>query len=173
MLKIPYKSIYKNVIVMKKAFNILKPIFAYWLTVLIFFTLSFFEVFGVFGGDSPWLQSVIFFIVLFSILTILIGYFEKTKIAFGGLFLLELQLITSSLLQMFYFYPNKELNILDHIITYSNIIFGAFFTNHNIFNAVLSMVFPLVTITIGVGAAKILKNNNYHFECKTSEDDRK
>lgn len=140
---------------MKTTFNIFKPILAYWLTVFTHFILSFFEVFGVFGGDSPWLQGAIFFVILFSLLTILIGYFEKPKNILWGLFLLELQLIISSLLQLFYLHPNKEFTFFDSIIGYSNIIFGAFFTKHNIFNAVLTVLFPLITTAIGFGLAKI------------------
>lgn len=144
---------------MKKVFNILKPIFAYWITVIIFYVLSFFEVFGVFGGESPWIQSVIFFAVVFSISTILIGYFEKAKDVLCGLVILEIQLIVSSVLQILLLYPNKELNILDNIIVCSNMMFSAFFTEHNALNTVLSAIFPVVTTAVGIGIAKISKHN--------------
>lgn len=142
---------------MKNTFNILKPVLAYWITVLIHFILSFFEVFGVFGGDSPWLQGEIFFVVMFSVLTILTGYFEKQKNVLWGLLLLELQLVISSLLQVFYLHPNKELTVLDNIIVYSNIMYGAFFTNHNILNAAITVIFPVATTAISITATKYIK----------------
>lgn len=145
---------------MKKAFNILKPCLAYWLIFIIWYILSFFEVFGFSGGNALIAQEDIFLIVMFSISNILIGYFEKTKNVLWGMLLLELQLIIGTVTSMITYPHHEKETVFEFILSCGNIIYSAAHTSHSIIWAIFTIILPIPAAAIGIGLSKLNEQKN-------------
>lgn len=141
---------------MKYVLNNLKPIIVYWVSVLIFYIISFFDFLSL-------EKTCILLWITFLILNILMGFFNELKKIFVGIIIIELQFIICGVIYMS-FVAIKELpytpTLIDSIVAYGNLMLATM-NKPNILNALITMLLPLSTFA-GLGLRKLSKHNTTH-----------
>lgn len=133
--------------------NNAKPIIVYWLSVLIFYIISFFDFFS-------WKTTFIILWGTFLILNILMGFFNELKKIYVGMIIVELQFIICAAININTFITREvpfEPTVIENIAGYSNLMLGCF-DEPNIWKALITMLLPLSTL-LGVGLKKLIKHN--------------
>lgn len=129
--------------------NHLKPIIVYWLSVLTFYIVNFFDFFS-------WKNTCIILWGTFLIFNILMGFFNELKKIYVGISIIELQFVICGAVHMF-FVATKELPYtpiaLDYIASYGNFMLVCF-DEPNIWNVLITMLLPLSTL-LGVELKKL------------------
>lgn len=131
--------------------NNLKPIIVYWLSVLIFYIISFFDFLS-------WKNTCIILWGAFLILNILVGFFNELKKIYVGMIIVELQFIICGAINIFAagevpFTPT----VIENIAGYGNLMLVCF-DEPNIWKILVTILLPLSTL-IGVGLKKLIKHN--------------
>lgn len=123
--------------------NNLKPIIVYWLSVLIFYIINFFDFLS-------WKNTCIILWGTFLILNILMGFFNKLKKIYVGIIIVELQFIICGAINIF---ATREVpftpTAIENIAGYGNLMLACF-DEPNIGKALITMLLPLSTL-LGVG----------------------
>ena len=131
--------------------NNLKPIIVYWLSVLIFYIISFFDFLS-------WKNTCIILWGTFLILNILVGFFNELKKIYVGMIIVELQFIICGAINIF---AAREVpfttTVIENIAVYGNLMLSCF-DEPNIWKILVTILLPLSTL-IGVGLKKLIKHN--------------
>lgn len=131
--------------------NNLKPIIVYWLSVLIFYIISFFDFLS-------WKNTCIILWGTFLILNILVGFFNELKKIYVGMIIVELQFIICGAINIF---TAREVpftpTVIENIAGYGNLMLTCF-DEPNIWKILVTILLPLSTL-IGVGLKKLIKHN--------------
>ncbi len=131
--------------------NNLKPIIVYWLSVLIFYTMSFFDFLS-------WKNTCIILWGTFLILNMLVGFFNELKKIYVGMIIVELQFIICGVINIF---ATREApftpTVIENIAGYG-ILMLACFDEPYIWKTLVTILLPLSTL-IGVGLKKLIKHN--------------
>lgn len=131
--------------------NNLKPIIVYWLSVLIFYIIGFFDFLS-------WKNTCIILWGTFLILNILIGYFNELKKIYIGMIVVELQFIICGIINIF---ATRDVpftpTVIENIAGYGNLMFACF-DNPDIWKALITILLPISTL-LGVGLKQLIKHN--------------